>query len=698
MADTSPARASEMRGTQEAGGNRPPITSGVGADVEHGAGTVLQSQATGSLGPSLGENLIFLISQPRAGSTLLQKILGGHPKILTLSEPWIALHPAFALRPTGLTTDFDAGLARVAVQEFLCRLPEGEETYWQAVREMLNGLYSKALSGSGKDIFLDKTPRYYFIIPELRRIFPRAHFIFLLRNPLAVFSSILNTWIKTENVQSLRHSRHDLVTAPRLLVEGIRSVGQDGIVIRYEDLASNPEGVMRQLCGSLGIPFHPDMIDYGARPQGDRWRYGDQGTVYREKRPIAEHAVQWISDLKRSTKWTAWARSYLEGLGPDLIQQLGYDYAQLSKEFPGPPEPADWHEASETDDDLMARLRAELDRATVTLKAQKERAGSLESTAAERLAGIQDRDREIAIREERICVLEATAAERLAGMQDRDREIAAREERICVLEATAAERLAGMQDRDREIAAREECIAALQAAAAERLTGMQDRDREIAAREERICVLEATAAERLAGMQDRDREIAAREERIGFLEATAAERLAEMQKLDLALQVHRERIAELEAAFPEDHAAGQKVDDTIHAGEKRLEALQAAATDSLAALQEGSRTISRLMADLEIRGAEIERLRGQITELEQTAASQSTAMREKEGVISELAAALHVLENSAREQQRRAAILETAAAERLEEMEEKDRCISVLATEVERLNRRRRFRIPGFRH
>jgi hypothetical protein len=46
-----------------------------------------------------GKNLIFLISQPRAGSTLTQAILGSHRDIYTLSEPWLMLHPIYALRP-----------------------------------------------------------------------------------------------------------------------------------------------------------------------------------------------------------------------------------------------------------------------------------------------------------------------------------------------------------------------------------------------------------------------------------------------------------------------------------------------------------------------------------------------------------------------------------------------------------------------
>ena len=46
---------------------------------------------------------------------------------------------------------------------------------------------------------------------------------------------------------------------------------------------------------------------------------------------------------------------------------------------------------------------------------------------------MQDRNREIEIREQRIARLESIAAERLTAMQDRDREIESRERRIAQL-------------------------------------------------------------------------------------------------------------------------------------------------------------------------------------------------------------------------------------------------------------------------
>ena len=79
------------------------------------------------------------------------------------------------------------------MQGFLQTLPRDQDEYFEGARWMYNYLYEGALPGTGKGYFLDKTPRYYLVIPELYCTFPKAHYIFLLRNPVAVLCSILET-------------------------------------------------------------------------------------------------------------------------------------------------------------------------------------------------------------------------------------------------------------------------------------------------------------------------------------------------------------------------------------------------------------------------------------------------------------------------------------------------------------------------
>ncbi len=275
---------------------------------------------------STGENLIFIISQPRAGSTLLQRILGNHPDIHTVSEPWLMLHPLYALRSEGYQAEYSARLAQEAMQDFLQTLPRGEDEYINGVRRMYTYLYERALVNSGKRYFLDKTPRYYFSIPELYHVFPKAHYIILLRNPLAVLCSILKTWTK-ENWFLLYGFKHDLLRAPRLLLEGMELLGERGVIVHYEQLVREPDGEVLRICSRMGIDFVPEMIEYGDQDIS-RWRFGDQEGVYQHSRPVLKNVEKWEQALDNPQVWRL-ARDYLKLIGKEIIEKMGYSYEEL---------------------------------------------------------------------------------------------------------------------------------------------------------------------------------------------------------------------------------------------------------------------------------------------------------------------------------------------------------------------------------
>jgi len=279
-----------------------------------------------------GQNLLFLISQPRAGSTLLQRILGGHPDIHTTAEPWIMLHQLYALKHDGYRAEYEPKLARAALEDFLKTLPEGEEAYIKAVRTMSLQLYRSALARSGKKLFLDKTPRYYFIIPELRRVFPEASFIFLLRNPLAVLSSILETWVKNRG-QPFAQYAHDLLKAPRLIADALDCMQDRAIIVHYEDLVENPEKETALLCKGLRLAFYPQMIHYGNTPP-PKGRLGDDAGIHKHTAPVSDSLDTWPGRLASSPEWDV-AQAYLSYLAPDLLSRLGYSLDHVRDDLSG---------------------------------------------------------------------------------------------------------------------------------------------------------------------------------------------------------------------------------------------------------------------------------------------------------------------------------------------------------------------------
>lgn len=285
-----------------------------------------------SIGPK-GENLIFLISQPRAGSTLTQRILGSHPDIHTVSEPWVMLHPCYALRAKGHESEYNEYWANVALKEFLQGIPDGQEAYYESLRCFGTHLYEQAIAPSGKTFFLDKTPRYFFIIPELQKIFPEARFIILFRNPLAVLCSIIDNWVEKADWYSLytrlSTRRCDLIQAPQLLLSGAELVGDRGAVLQYEKLLMNPEAEMQRVCQQIGVEFLPEMIHYG-ESDAPAWRFGDKKSVYENTKPDAQYLEKWTTALKTPQVWRL-VHDYLQLLGPETLTAMGYSYEELEQ-------------------------------------------------------------------------------------------------------------------------------------------------------------------------------------------------------------------------------------------------------------------------------------------------------------------------------------------------------------------------------
>jgi hypothetical protein len=275
-----------------------------------------------------GKGLIFLISQPRSGSTLLQYILASHPKIASTAEPWIALLPLSLRTISAKHPKYNFAIGQRAIEDFLATIPNHEQNFLFAVQKMLSELYNHVCDAQNKPYFLDKTPMYSMIIPELVTMFPDAKYIFLVRNPLAVLSSILNTWINGEWVRLPRH-RFSLLEAPDKILTGMNSLGPNHILVRYETLVQEPRKTIEKLCDFLSISFDPGILQYTQKIKG---RMGDPTGVYLHQMPSPDSLMKWLS-LGETSQTRHLAFSYLDALGRDTLAQLGYDSAILRQEI-----------------------------------------------------------------------------------------------------------------------------------------------------------------------------------------------------------------------------------------------------------------------------------------------------------------------------------------------------------------------------
>lgn len=268
------------------------------------------------------ENLIFLISQPRSGSTLMQKILGAHSKVYTRSEPWLMLSPSYTLKDYGIYSEYNIETERDAFKCFIKDLPEGRDTYIKELRGMYLNLYSYYLDNTDYEFYLDKTPRYYFIVDELLQIFPKAKFIVLIRNPLAVLGSIITSWTK-RNWFNLSGFKYDLTRAIEVNINAIENAKENFLIIRYEELLSESDKTLKDIFLHLGVDFEKDVLDYHAN--NENWAFGDPVSVYSKKGIDKSNDKKWTKGLVDPQYWRV-IHDYLHYLGPDKFNALGYDF------------------------------------------------------------------------------------------------------------------------------------------------------------------------------------------------------------------------------------------------------------------------------------------------------------------------------------------------------------------------------------
>lgn len=276
---------------------------------------------------------LFLLSLPRSGSTLLQRILGSHDAVATSPEPWLLLPQVYAMRESGAFAEYGQVPSSRAIREFAGRLPGGEEAYLDALRAFAMDLYSRAAAGSGAEYFLDKTPRYHFIAGDLFRIFPEGRFVFLWRNPLSVVSSIVDTW--SAGRWKLERWHADLFEGPPNLVRAFGAERERCFAVRFENLVTSPERVLPELFAYLDLTFDPAVLEGFSSV---RWqaRMGDPTGTARYGELSTEPLDKWKATIRGAVR-TRWARSYLASLGRECLAEMGYDLDELHREVDAQP-------------------------------------------------------------------------------------------------------------------------------------------------------------------------------------------------------------------------------------------------------------------------------------------------------------------------------------------------------------------------
>ncbi|MBZ0180747.1 MAG: sulfotransferase [Melioribacteraceae bacterium] len=274
-------------------------------------------------------NIIFIFSMPRSGSTLLQKLLAAHSKIATFAEPWLLL-PLLNPDELGKNLYYNEERARNAIKEFLESLPGNRDDYLSELGKFITNVYLKKRE-SGEIYFVDKTPNYYHKIDEIAKVFPEAKFIFLFRNPLSVYASIMNTWYNGKFISS-KYLIRDIKAAPKFLAAAYRKLSSRSLKVVYDELVKSPEETLRQIFSYLKLEFEDEILQNFSNVElGGKYNWEKIGNTPGSE-VNTKSIDKWISTFDSKYKKSN-AIKYLKGIDESFILECDLTKEKLNEKL-----------------------------------------------------------------------------------------------------------------------------------------------------------------------------------------------------------------------------------------------------------------------------------------------------------------------------------------------------------------------------
>ena len=197
------------------------------------------------------DRLLFVIGTPRSGTTLLARMLGSHSAIHNRPEPHL-LTPLAHLGYYGTVqkAPYDPNNVTQAVHELVGDLPGKEADYLDACRAYTDVIYGRLLEGSGKQLFLDKTPAYALVLHFIAKLYPHARYVVQTRHPVAIFSSYVSSFFDGDYQVAQNHNPILNRYVPAI-ARFLRERPVPMIHVRYEDLVQAPTPTLTAICSFL---------------------------------------------------------------------------------------------------------------------------------------------------------------------------------------------------------------------------------------------------------------------------------------------------------------------------------------------------------------------------------------------------------------------------------------------------------------
>ncbi|WP_340401283.1 sulfotransferase [Paenibacillus sp. FSL H8-0079] len=274
-----------------------------------------------------GNGLVFLLCVPRSGSSLSTVMLQNHSRIFATQEMW------FLMSLVDLPKTDSRAYGGSSIMRQFYNAMVSEDVFEKACRSFALEIYNGFLEGSGADFIVDKSPRYYYMLEWLDRLFPQSKRIHLQRNPLAIAASFKKVNRHTGEGFDLTHSLQssklnmkavDLTLGMLRLNDYFAEPHTNAHELQYEQLVARPQEELEKLCAFLGIRYEQGMEQYGQfldSAKSDMFYSMGVGDPFLSSHQEAHQGSvnNWKSILDPQE-----VELYCRVMGADLFHRMGY--------------------------------------------------------------------------------------------------------------------------------------------------------------------------------------------------------------------------------------------------------------------------------------------------------------------------------------------------------------------------------------
>ena len=284
---------------------------------------------------------IIVIGSSRSGTTLLRLILTSHSDVTIPTECgffvwWYEKYKDWSVdcfdnRLGTFLDDFFSSrkidnwkLDRKSLEKHIRRHKPGD--YASLVAEIY--MYYMVSSNEKSRRWGDKNNHYLYNIKEIKEMFPKAHFVHIIRDGRDVAASYMK--LNKANIQAkyAPNLPSEIEEIAERWASNLKTIRQSFSVfewdrvleVRYEDLVTKPERVVGRICKFLGLKFEKQMLEF--YKENKEKKLVPDGFMKWKKRTFKEIDTSAVGKYKKEL--TEDERIKFEKLAGEILEQYNY--------------------------------------------------------------------------------------------------------------------------------------------------------------------------------------------------------------------------------------------------------------------------------------------------------------------------------------------------------------------------------------